>query len=114
MEFTTVPMRWSSPFAGQPSMVRAIFWLRSPSATAEITGATSLVGRTRSSTSELTASTAVPHAPSAKPSRTRSVIRPSRPTTRATRWSFPEMPEFSSTNSFKALAMSPAIPRWLR
>ncbi len=33
IEFTTLPMRWNSPLTGRPSMVRAIFWLRSPSAT---------------------------------------------------------------------------------
>ena len=56
--FTVVPMRANSPFSGWPSMVSAIFWVRSPSATATITRATSVVGRTRSSTSPLTESRA--------------------------------------------------------
>ena len=60
---TIVPMRANSPFTGCPSMVRAIFWSRSPSATASITRATSVVGRTRSSMSELVASIASPQLP---------------------------------------------------
>ncbi len=110
MEFTTLPMRWNSPLTGRPSMVSAIFWLRSPSATAEMTRATSFVGRTRSSTRELTASTATVQAPPTAPIRTRSVIRPSRPTTRATRCNSPVRPALSSISSFRATASSPATP----
>ena len=43
--FTVVPMRRNSPFTCWPSIVSAIFWDRSPSATASITRATSVVGR---------------------------------------------------------------------
>ena len=57
--FTVVPMRANSPLSGWPSMVSAIFWVRSPSATATITRATSVVGRTRSSMRPLTESSAV-------------------------------------------------------
>ena len=85
--FTVVPMRANSPFSGWPSMVSAIFWVRSPSATATITRATSVVGRTRSSTSPLTESRAVDHPPWAPSTPARSVIRPSRPTTRPRRTS---------------------------
>ena len=63
--FTVVPMRANSPFSGWPSMVSAIFWVRSPAATATITRATSVVGRTRSSTRPLTESRAVDHPPCA-------------------------------------------------
>ena len=51
---TVVPMRANSPLTGWPSISIAIFWLRSPSATATITRATSVVGRTRSSMRPLT------------------------------------------------------------
>jgi hypothetical protein len=52
--FTVVPMRRNSPRTGRPSIFSAIFWERSPSATASSTRATSTVGRTRSSIRELT------------------------------------------------------------
>ena len=54
--FTVVPMRRNSPLTGCPSIVSCIFCERSPSATASITRATSVVGRTRSSISVLSAS----------------------------------------------------------
>ena len=79
IEFTVVPMRANSPLTGRPSISSAIFWFRSPSATATITRATSVVGRTRSSIRPLTESTAVLHPPVAPCSRARSVMRPSRP-----------------------------------
>ena len=53
--FTVVPMRRNSPFTGCPSIVSCIFCERSPSATASMTRATSVVGRTRSSISVLSA-----------------------------------------------------------
>ena len=87
IEFTVVPMRANSPFTGRPSISRAIFWFRSPSATATITRATSVVGRTRSSIRPLTESIAVDQAPPAPCRRARSVMRPSRPMISATRTS---------------------------
>ena len=47
-------MRRNSPFSGRPSIASAIFWDRSPLATAPMTRATSSVGWTRSPISELT------------------------------------------------------------
>ena len=85
IEFTTVPMRGNSPLTGRPSMDTGIFWVRSPSATAEMTRATSLVGRTRSSMRELMASTLVAQLPWTSPMSNRSVVRPSRLMARATR-----------------------------
>ncbi len=70
---------------GCPSISSAIFCVRSPSATAMITRATSVVGCTRSPISALIDPTLVAHPPSTSPSVTRSVMRPSRPTTRSTR-----------------------------
>ena len=83
--FTVVPIRRYSPFSDLPSILSAIFWLRSPSATASITRATSVVGRARSSISAFTDSMLSCHPPGAPPSDARSVIRPSRPTTRPIR-----------------------------
>ena len=60
---------------------------RSPSATASITRATSIVGRARLSISSLTAPTFSAHEPGAPATPARSVIRPSRPTTLLTRTS---------------------------
>ena len=54
IRFTVVPIRRNSPFTGRPSILSCIFCVRSPSATASITRATSKVGRERSSTIELT------------------------------------------------------------
>ena len=79
IELTVVPIRANSPLTGRPSISSAIFWLRSPSATATITRATSVVGRTRSSIRPFTEPIVVAHPPSACWSRARSVIRPSRP-----------------------------------
>ena len=69
------------------SISSAIFCVRSPSATAPITRATSIVGRTRSSTSALIESIEAPQDPVASSSRARSVIRPSRPMIRPIRTS---------------------------
>ncbi len=55
--FTVVPMRRNSPLTGWPSILSAIFCERSPWATASMTRATSVVGRTRSSMSVLRAET---------------------------------------------------------
>ncbi len=97
--FTVVPMRWNSPRTGWPSMVSAIFWLRSPAATAVMTRATSVVGRTRSSISALTDSIESAHSPYSPGSAARSVMRPSRPITRATRASSLAIRRFCPTSS---------------
>ena len=83
--FTVVPMRRNSPLTGWPSIVSAIVWPRSPSATASITRATSVVGRTRSSTRSLIESMLDSQLPPAGPSEARWSIRPSRPITRRMR-----------------------------
>ena len=89
MALTVVPMWRNSPFTGWPSNSRAIFWSRSPSATAAMTRATSVVGRARSSMSPLSASVVSRHAPWAAPSEARSVITPSLPMIRPTRATSP-------------------------
>ena len=60
---TVVPMRRNSPRRGLPSIRRSILCERSPSATAPITRAISVVGRTRSSIMPLTASVVSRQAP---------------------------------------------------
>ncbi len=97
--FTVVPMRANSPLSFWPSIVEAIFWVRSPSATATSTRATSVVGRARSSTRPFTASSARAHSPCASPSCARSVMRPSRPITRAIRSSSAESRALRSISS---------------
>ena len=52
---TVRPIRRNSPRSGRPSISSAMCWERSPSATATMTRAISVVGRPRSSMSELTA-----------------------------------------------------------
>ncbi len=83
--FTVRPMVWNSPRSGRPSMSSAICCERSPSATATITRAISVVGRPRSSIRLLIASIPSPHCPSYASASSRSVTRPSRPTTREMR-----------------------------
>ena len=85
ISLTVVPIAENSPLTGWPSIVSAIFWLRSPVATDWMTREISIVGRTRSSIIALTDSTVSLHVPSTVPSDTRSVMRPSRPMTRETR-----------------------------
>ena len=63
--FTVVPMRRNSPRTGWPSISSWIRCVRSPSATASITRATSIVGRARLSISSLTAPTFSAHEPGA-------------------------------------------------
>src|SRR4051794_1407615 len=109
--FTVVPMRANSPLTGWPSMVMAIFSERSPSATASITRATSVVGRTRSSMREFTLSTFSAHAPGTGPSEARSIIRPSRPITRETRASSRAMRALTSRSSLVRIWISPIRSR---
>ncbi|OLE63552.1 MAG: hypothetical protein AUG04_04760 [Deltaproteobacteria bacterium 13_1_20CM_2_69_21] len=99
--FTVVPMRRNSPFTGCPSISSAIFWVRSPSATATSTRATSVVGWTRSAIKALIESTEVFQEPFTSPSDARSVIRPSRLTTRSRR-----------TNSVVSASLRPTT--WLK
>ena len=108
---TVVPMRANSPLTGWPSIVSAIFWDRSPSATATSTRPTSVVGRTRSSISALTDSTPVAHEPYTPGSAARSPMRPSRPMTRATRSSSLAMRALCSTSSLTRDWTSPMRSR---
>src|SRR6266404_2583051 len=78
-------MRRNSSFTGWPSSSIAIFCVRSPSATALMTRATSVLGCTKPLISELTELTICDHPPVTPRNEAVSVIRPSRLTTRSTR-----------------------------
>ncbi|CAM4332401.1 hypothetical protein COEX109129_18970 [Corallococcus exiguus] len=99
-------MRRNSPFTGWPSISSAIFWVRSPSATATSTRATSVVGCTRSPIRALMDWTLVAQSPRTSPRFTRSPMRPSRPTTRSTRTISWVSVELSVTTALNARAIS--------
>src|SRR5439155_1248751 len=101
-----VPMRRNSPYTGCPSISSAIFCVRSPSATATSTRATSVVGWTRSAIRALIESTEVFQDPVTSPSVARSVIRPSRPTTRSRRASSLVSASLRATTWLKVRAIS--------
>ena len=106
MLLTVVPMRRNSPLTGWPSISSAIFWVKSPSATALMTRATSVVGCTRSPMSALTEPTLAAQPPFISLSATRSVIRPSRPTTRSTRTISLASASFRPTIALNSAAMA--------
>ena len=108
--FTVRPMRRYSPRNGRPSISSAMCWDRSPSATATMTRAISVVGRPRSSMSELTARCPSAHEPSRPSSSRRSVSRPSRPTIRLIRRRSRCCRSCNDTTSLKASATSPGRP----
>ena len=85
MPLTVRPMRRNSPRSGASTVRSSICWERSPSATASMTRATSVTGRTRSSTSALASSKQPAHVPGAPAGSSRSCSLPSRPTERRTR-----------------------------
>ena len=112
--FTVRPMRRNSPRSGRPSISSAMCWDRSPSATATMTRAISVVGRPRSSMSLLTARTPSAQAPSKPSSSSRSVTRPSRPTTRLIRMQLPVLPLLQRDHLVEGvgdLAGRPVAPR---
>ena len=108
--FTVRPICRNSPRSGRPSISSAICWERSPSATAAMTRAISVVGRARSSMRLLIAFCPSAHAPSYPSSSRRSVSRPSRPTMRLMRRRSWSCRSWSDTTSLKASASSPASP----
>ena len=108
--FTVVPIRRNSPRTGWPPICSWILWLRSPSATASITRATSIVGRARLSISSLTAPTFSAHDPGATATSARSLIRPSRPTTLLTRTNSLVTRWLRSTSVLNAAAASARAP----
>jgi hypothetical protein len=108
--FTVRAVRRNSPARGRLSTSSAIVCDRSPFATAPITRAVSVVGRTRSLISAFTDWSEVAHAPRASPIAARWLMRPSLPTLRLTRSSSSDSRSFSATTSLNASAIFPAIP----
>jgi hypothetical protein len=107
---TVRPMRRNSPRSGRPSISSAMCWDRSPSATATMTREISVVGRPRSSMSELMARAWSAQAPSTPSSSKRSVSRPSRPTIRLILRTSRFCRSWRATTSLNASATSPATP----
>ena len=103
-------VRRNSPSSGRLSTSSAMLFERSPWATAPITRATSLVGWTRSSISELMHSIDSPQKPRASRSEARCLSLPSLPTTWRSRASSSAMSAFCSTTSLKASATLPDTP----
>ena len=108
--FTMRAVRRNSPASGRPSRSSAIVCERSPFATAPITRAVSVVGRTRSVTSALTCCTEDAQEPRASPSEARWFTLPSLPTARLSLSNSAAMRSFISTVWLKASAILPATP----
>jgi hypothetical protein len=104
--FTVVPIRRNSPCTDFPSISSTIFCERSPLATALITRATSLVGATRSVTSELSAPALSAQPPVMPSSETRAVMSPFRPTISLMRLSSLVIRSFREATSLNADTMS--------
>ncbi|OEZ53921.1 hypothetical protein DUGA6_59230 [Duganella sp. HH105] len=110
MVLAVVAARRYWPFSGTPSTSSAMVCDRSPFATAPITRAISVVGRTRSSISALTALTMVAQPPDILGTCARCVSRPSRPTTRLTSVTTCTIFSLVSMMSFSVSAILPAMP----
>ena len=110
MVLTILPIRRNSPRSGRPSISTFMDWVRSPLATAPMTRATSAVGWTRSSISSLTERRLASQLPEALPTRPRSLMRPSLPTTRPSRLNSVVIWPLSSTTSLKLRAISASRP----
>ncbi len=85
MALTVLAAARNWPWRGRPSASSATVWVKSPWATAPITRAMSVVGRTRSSIRPLIASMLAFQAPPCSPTDTRSASRPFLPTASLTR-----------------------------
>ena len=107
---TIFAVRRNSPLSGWPSASSATVWVRSPLATAPITRAISVVGRTRSSIKWFTALTLLLHEPDAPGSTARCDSRPSLPTTRLTRSISLVLSDIISMMSLMVSAILPSTP----
>src|SRR6266436_2517648 len=102
--------RRNSPSSGRPSTSRRTVWVRFPLATAAIARVTSVVGRRRSPTSELTETSISPQEPLDSWNRVRSDVRPSLPTACPTRVSSRAICWLAETISLKVSAIFPCKP----
>ena len=110
MVFAVMAARRYWPFSGWPSTSSAMVCDKSPFATAPITRAISVVGRTRSSISVLTELMMVAQPPVVLVISARWVSRPSRPTTRLTSVTSRTMRDLVSMMSLSVSAILPAMP----
>ena len=110
MVFTLEPILRNSPFNGLSSTSSRIFFVKSPSATAEITRPTSVVGCAKLLTRALIESTCVFHEPVIFPIAARSVSFPSSPTNLLTRTISFAMFSFMATTSLNIIAISAITP----
>ena len=102
--------RRNCPCSGRPSTSSDTDCVRSPFATAPMTRAISIVGRTRSSISALTEFSSVSQEPDTAPSDTRWLILPSMPTARLMRSNSCASFALCSITSFSVSAILPAVP----
>ena len=110
MVLTIVAERRNSPSSGRPSTSSCTVCVKFPFATAAIARVTSVVGRSKSSTSVLTETSISPHAALGRWKRMRSRVRPSFPTTCPTRFSSFAICWFAVTMSLNVSAIFPASP----
>ncbi len=110
MVLAVVAERRNCPFNGRPSTSSDMVCDKSPLATAPITRAISVVGRTRSSISVLTDLTMVAHPPETLGTDARWPRRPSRPTTRLTLVMPSAICSLVSMMSLSVSAIFPASP----
>ena len=110
MVLTLVPILRNSPFKGLSSISSRIFFVKSPSATAEITRPTSVVGCAKLLISPLIESIFAFHIPVTVPTDARSVSFPSSPTILPTLTISLARPSFRLTTSLNIMAISDIIP----
>ena len=110
MVLAVIAARRYWPLSGWPSTSRAMVWDRSPFATAPITRAISVVGRTRSSIRVLTELIMVLQPPTTPGRSARWVRWPSRPTTRETSVTVSTIFCLVSMMSFRVSAILPDTP----
>src|SRR6266700_932639 len=107
---TVLAVRANWPCKATPSTSRGTVWERSPLATAVMTRAVSLVGRTRSSTRSLTELMELAQPPSDPPGEMRWLILPSLPTTCRSRCSSRLKRSLRAMTSLSASATLPETP----
>ena len=110
MVFTMFAERRNSPSSGRPSTSRRTVCVKLPCATAAIARVTSVVGRSRSSTSVFTETSISSQAPRRVSTRIRSRVLPSLPTAWPTRLNSDAICSLAVTISLKLWAILPGSP----
>ncbi len=107
---TSFAERRNSPLSARPSTSSSMDWPRSPLATAPMVRATSVVGRTRSSSSVFSESTLAAQPPIAPGTDMRCLSRPSLPTVTLSRVTSRVMRSSCASAWLNASAIRPSIP----